>query len=129
MPKNLEGFIDPIKMWTKYDGDSKVPGAFSYLSNVITFQKRNTSFSHTRVQPRPPAGKEAPKGERCPSLPSAQDGLQHFAVQGPVRDVAHQRQGELRREDSRELRREGPGELGQEVGREQEARCREGRAR
>ena len=27
MPKNLEGFIDPIKMWTKYDGESKVPGA------------------------------------------------------------------------------------------------------
>ena len=40
MPKNLEGFIDPIKMWTKYDGDSKVPGAFSYLPNVIMFSKK-----------------------------------------------------------------------------------------
>lgn len=26
MPQNLEGYIDPIKMWVKYDGESKVPG-------------------------------------------------------------------------------------------------------
>ena len=129
MPKNLEGYIDPIKMWVKYDGESKVPGAFSYLPIEIMISQKNTSFSDTRVQPRPSAGKEVQKGERCSSLPSAQDGLQHFAVQGPVRDVAHQRQGELRRENSRQLRRESPGELGQEVGGEQEARCREGRAR
>ena len=23
MPQNLEGYIDPIKMWVKYDGESK----------------------------------------------------------------------------------------------------------
>ena len=29
MPQNLEGYIDPIKMWVKYDGESKVPGALA----------------------------------------------------------------------------------------------------
>ena len=32
MPQNLEGYVDPIKMWVKYDGESKVPGASTYGS-------------------------------------------------------------------------------------------------
>ena len=30
MPQNLEGYVDPIKMWVKWEGESKVPGASTY---------------------------------------------------------------------------------------------------
>lgn len=76
----------------------------------------------SRLQPRSSAGKEAQKGERRSSLPSTEDGFQHFAVQGRVRDVSHQRQRELQDDHTRELRREGPGKTRQADGGEQEAR-------
>ena len=44
MPKNLEGYIDPIKMWVKYDGESKVPGAFSYLPIEIMISQKILHF-------------------------------------------------------------------------------------
>ena len=87
MPQNLEGYIDPIKMWVKYDGESKVPGAltdFLYLRKGFCTYSTVINLIMFRIQPRSSAGKEAQKGERCPSLPSTEDGLQHFAVQGRV---------------------------------------------
>ena len=49
MPQNLEGYIDPIKMWVKYDGESKVPGAltdFLYLRKGFLHVQYSNEFNY-----------------------------------------------------------------------------------